>query len=71
MGLRGEAEAIARRGFADNKANLHIILGRIAWISRRLFGGGEALVDRCEDEFPALERPRAGGSRGCEGGRRA
>lgn len=32
LGDRGEAEAIARRAFANNKANLHIALGRIAWI---------------------------------------
>lgn len=31
MGKRGEAEDVARRGFAQNPANLHIILGRIAW----------------------------------------
>lgn len=32
MGRRAEAEAIAKRGFANNKPNLHILLGRIAWI---------------------------------------
>jgi TolB-like protein/DNA-binding winged helix-turn-helix (wHTH) protein/tetratricopeptide (TPR) repeat protein len=31
MGKRTEAEAIGRRGFAKNPANLEIILGRIAW----------------------------------------
>ena len=31
-GQRTEAEAIAKRGFANNESNLHIILGRIAWI---------------------------------------
>jgi tetratricopeptide (TPR) repeat protein len=31
-GRRKEAEAIGKRGFVNNEANLHIILGRIAWI---------------------------------------
>lgn len=31
-GHRAEAEAIGNSGFADNPSNLHIILGRIAWI---------------------------------------
>ena len=31
-GQRTEAEAIGKRGFANNESNLHIILGRIAWI---------------------------------------
>jgi TolB-like protein/tetratricopeptide (TPR) repeat protein len=31
MGDRRQAEAIGLRGFAQNPANLHIILGRIAW----------------------------------------
>jgi TolB-like protein/DNA-binding winged helix-turn-helix (wHTH) protein/tetratricopeptide (TPR) repeat protein len=31
-GKRTEAEAIAKSGFADNQPNLHILLGRIAWI---------------------------------------
>lgn len=31
-GQRAEAEAVGNRGFADNPPNLHIILGRIAWI---------------------------------------
>jgi len=31
-GQRASAEAIARQGFANNPSNLHIILGRIAWI---------------------------------------
>lgn len=31
-GQRAEAEAAGNRGFADNPPNLHIILGRIAWI---------------------------------------
>lgn len=31
-GRRAEAEAIGKRGFANNPSNLHIILGRIAWI---------------------------------------
>lgn len=31
MGDRRQAEAIGRRGFAQNPANLQIILGRIAW----------------------------------------
>jgi TolB-like protein/DNA-binding winged helix-turn-helix (wHTH) protein/tetratricopeptide (TPR) repeat protein len=31
-GQRTEAEAIAKSGFADNRPNLHILLGRIAWI---------------------------------------
>ena len=31
-GQRGDAEAIGRQGFANNAPNLHIILGRIAWI---------------------------------------
>jgi len=31
-GHRAEAEAIGNSGFADNESNLHIILGRIAWI---------------------------------------
>ncbi|MFL6764144.1 MAG: winged helix-turn-helix domain-containing protein [Sphingomicrobium sp.] len=31
-GRRSEAEAIGRQGFANNAPNLHIILGRIAWI---------------------------------------
>jgi TolB-like protein/DNA-binding winged helix-turn-helix (wHTH) protein/tetratricopeptide (TPR) repeat protein len=31
MGRRGQAEAVARRGFSQNPSNLHIILGRIAW----------------------------------------
>jgi hypothetical protein len=31
-GQRPEAEAIGNRGFANNQPNLHIILGRIAWI---------------------------------------
>jgi TolB-like protein len=32
MGRRSEAEAIGRQGFVNNEPNLHIILGRIAWI---------------------------------------
>lgn len=32
MGERAEAEAIARRDLPDKGANLHILLGRIAWI---------------------------------------
>jgi tetratricopeptide (TPR) repeat protein len=32
-GRRTEAEATGRRGFVNNEPNLHIILGRIAWIS--------------------------------------
>lgn len=32
MGDRAEAEAVARRGFAKNINNQHILLGRIAWI---------------------------------------
>ena len=32
MGRRGDAEAIGKAGFANNAPNLHIILGRIAWI---------------------------------------
>ena len=31
-GQRTEAEATGKRGFAQNEANLHIILGRVAWI---------------------------------------
>ena len=31
-GNRAEAEAIGRQGLRDNEANLHILLGRIAWI---------------------------------------
>ena len=31
-GQRAEAEAIGNNGFAENPPNLHIILGRIAWI---------------------------------------
>lgn len=31
-GRRADAEAIANSGFAHNESNLHIILGRIAWI---------------------------------------
>ena len=31
-GQRAEAESIGNRGFAENQPNLHIILGRIAWI---------------------------------------
>jgi len=31
-GQRTQAEAIGNRGFANNQPNLHIILGRIAWI---------------------------------------
>lgn len=31
-GQRDEAEAIANSGFANNPPNLHILLGRIAWI---------------------------------------
>jgi TolB-like protein/tetratricopeptide (TPR) repeat protein len=31
-GQRSEAEAVATRGFANNQPNLHILLGRIAWI---------------------------------------
>jgi TolB-like protein/DNA-binding winged helix-turn-helix (wHTH) protein/tetratricopeptide (TPR) repeat protein len=31
-GHRVEAEEVGKRGFAHNEANLHIILGRIAWI---------------------------------------
>lgn len=31
MGKRHEAEAVARRGFAQSTSNLEIILGRIAW----------------------------------------
>ena len=31
-GQRAAAEAIANKGFADNPPNLHILLGRIAWI---------------------------------------
>jgi TolB-like protein/Tfp pilus assembly protein PilF len=31
-GRRNEAEAVGREGFAHNEPNLHIILGRIAWI---------------------------------------
>ncbi len=32
VGRRAEAEAIAKRGFANNQPNLHVLLGRIAWI---------------------------------------
>lgn len=32
MGHRSEAEAVANSGFAANPPNLHILLGRIAWI---------------------------------------
>jgi TolB-like protein/DNA-binding winged helix-turn-helix (wHTH) protein/tetratricopeptide (TPR) repeat protein len=32
VGRRGDAEAIGRQGFANNAPNLHILLGRIAWI---------------------------------------
>ncbi|MEO6114180.1 MAG: winged helix-turn-helix domain-containing protein [Sphingomicrobium sp.] len=32
MGDRAEAEAVARRGFAKNIDNQHILLGRLAWI---------------------------------------
>ena len=32
MGDRAEAEALGRRGLPDKDANLHILLGRIAWI---------------------------------------
>ena len=31
-GRRAEAEAVGKSGFANNPSNLHIILGRIAWI---------------------------------------
>jgi TolB-like protein/DNA-binding winged helix-turn-helix (wHTH) protein/Tfp pilus assembly protein PilF len=31
MGDRAEAEALGRRGLGDNAANLHILIGRIAW----------------------------------------
>ena len=31
-GRRTDAEAVARDGFANNEPNLHILLGRIAWI---------------------------------------
>ena len=31
-GQRTDAEAMGNRGFAHNEANLHIILGRVAWI---------------------------------------
>jgi TolB-like protein/DNA-binding winged helix-turn-helix (wHTH) protein/tetratricopeptide (TPR) repeat protein len=31
MGERAEAEALGRRGLPDKDANLHILLGRIAW----------------------------------------
>lgn len=33
MGDRAGAEYIARRGFVRNPSNLHILLGRIAWLS--------------------------------------